>query len=68
MEHDIILYSTGCPRCEVLKDKLSNKAVSYKENNSVEEMTALGITEVPMLKVNGKLLDFKSAVEWVNNK
>lgn len=68
MECDIILYSTGCPRCEVLKDKLSNKAVSYKENNSVEEMTALGITEVPMLKVDGKLLDFKAAVEWVNNK
>lgn len=68
MEHDIILYSTGCPRCEVLKDKLSSKAVYYKENNSVEEMTALGITEVPMLNVDGKLLDFKAAVEWVNNK
>lgn len=67
-DSNIILYSTGCPRCEVLKDKLSSKDISYIENNSVDEMTVLGITQVPMLRVNGELLDFKAAVEWVNNK
>lgn len=64
---DVILYSTGCPRCDVLKDKLESKGVVYKENNSVEEMTALGIDEVPILSIDGKLHNFKEAVEWVNN-
>lgn len=65
---NIILYSTGCPRCDVLKDKLDSKAVSYSVNNSVDEMTELGISEVPVLSVNGQLMKFKEAVEWVNNQ
>lgn len=64
----IILYSTGCPRCDVLKDKLDTKAISYSVNNSVDEMTELGISEVPVLSINGQLLKFKEAVNWVNKQ
>ena len=63
----IILYSTGCPKCNVLKSKLKDKGIEFVENNSVEEMTRLGITQVPVLSVCGALLDFKNAVIWVNN-
>lgn len=63
-----ILYSTGCPKCEVLKKKLSEKGVQYTENNSVDEMLKLGIEAVPVLKVNDRLLDFKEAVDWVNKQ
>lgn len=62
----IILYSTGCPKCKVLKSKLEKKGIEFVENNSVEEMTELGITQVPVLSVCGALLDFKKAVTWVN--
>lgn len=62
----ITLYSTGCPKCKVLKKKLDEKGIEYMVNSSVEEMTALGITQVPVLCVNGKLLQFKQAVDWVN--
>lgn len=65
---NIILYSTGCPRCDVLKDKLDTKAISYSVNNSVDEMTELGISEVPVLSISGQLLKFKEAVEWVNKQ
>lgn len=63
-----ILYSTGCPKCEVLKKKLAGKGVQYTENNSVDEMLKLGIEAVPVLKVNDRLLDFKEAVDWVNKQ
>ena len=62
----ITLYSTGCPKCKVLKSKLEEKNIEFVENNSVEDMTGLGITQVPVLMVNGALLDFKRAVDWVN--
>ena len=62
----IILYSTGCPKCKVLKSKLMDKDIEFVENNSVEEMTGLGITQVPVLAVNGVLLEFKRAIDWVN--
>lgn len=65
---EIILYSTGCPKCEVLKKKLSEKDIPYTENNSVDEMLALGITQVPILDNNGTLMDFKAAVEWINKQ
>lgn len=63
-----ILYSTGCPKCEVLKKKLAEKGVQYTENNSVDEMLKLGIEAVPVLKVNDRLLDFKEAIDWVNKQ
>ncbi len=63
-----ILYSTGCPKCGVLKKKLAEKGVQYTENNSVDEMLKLGIEAVPVLKVNDRLLDFKEAVDWVNKQ
>lgn len=65
---NIVLYSTGCPKCKVLKQKLGSKGISYTENNSVDEMLGLGITQVPVLSIDGILLQFKEAVTWVNNQ
>ena len=65
---EIVLYSTGCPKCGVLKKKLEEKYVPYTENNSVDEMLALGITQVPMLSIDGVFYDFRTAVEWVNKQ
>lgn len=64
----IILYSTGCPRCEVLKKKLAEKSINYTEITSVEKMLDMGIKEVPVLSVSGSLMNFKDAVGWVNNQ
>lgn len=66
MNKTVILYSTGCPKCEVLKKKLEQKEVNYETVCSVEEMTVLGITTVPVLGVDDNLLEFGQAVEWVN--
>lgn len=62
-----ILYSTGCPKCNVLKAKLKQKNVDYIENNNVDEMQKMGITTVPMLMINSDLLNFVEAVEYINS-
>lgn len=64
----IILYTTGCPRCHVLETKLKQKNVEYAECNDVEEMEKKGISSVPCLDVEGDLMDFGSAVKWVNEQ
>lgn len=64
----VILYSTGCPRCEVLVKKLKEKNIEYTENNSVDEMLALGIQTVPVLEVDGKRMEFTTANKWVNEQ
>lgn len=63
---NIVLYSTGCPKCKVLKQKLDGKAIKYTENSSVSDMMALGIMQVPVLEVEGELFSFSLANEWVN--
>jgi len=62
----IILYSTGCPKCSILKKKLEEKKIPYDTVTDIEEMITLGINEVPVLSVNGDLLPFAEAVKWVN--
>ena len=63
----IILYSTGCPKCEVLKKKLKAKNIEYVKNNNVEDMESLGIDQVPVLSVDGNLMSFAEANNWINN-
>ena len=62
----VTLYSTGCPRCKVLKSKLDSKGIDYTIFNDVDRMVEMGITTVPNLMVDGKLMNFKESIEWVN--
>lgn len=64
----VVFYSTGCPKCGVLKKKLDAKGINYEENNSTMEMLSLGITQVPVLKVEDKLLEFSEANNWINQQ
>lgn len=64
---EIILYSTHCPRCEVLEEKLKSKGIEYVEENSVEVMQEKGIMSVPVLEYNGELFDFGKAVKLINS-
>lgn len=61
----VVLYTTGCPICEMLKAKLDEADISYEINEDVEEMKRLGITHVPVLCVGGALLDTRAALTYV---
>ena len=65
---NVILYSTGCPKCTVLKNKLYDKNIKFAENNSVNDMLSLGITQVPVLEVDGTKMNFKEAVNWIKDR
>ena len=56
---DIILYSTGCPRCNVLKKKFHSKGIKYRVYDDIDIMAKLGILSVPVLSVEDKLLKDK---------
>lgn len=65
---EVILYSNGCPRCCVLQQKLDTKHITYAVENSVDKMLAMGINQVPVLSVDGELLAFGQANEWINKQ
>ena len=64
----VILWSTHCPRCKVLEIKLKQHNSEFEENTNVEEMTAKGVKEAPKLEVDGVVMDFKQAVEWLKGQ
>lgn len=65
---DIMLYSTHCPQCEILEEKLRVKNIPYTEVNDVALMLNKGIKNVPVLEVNGETMDFLKACEWVKKQ
>lgn len=66
----ITLYSTGCPKCNVLIKKLNTANIAYNLNTTfdVNELLEKGYDEVPLLEVEGKLLKFTEAVNWINEQ
>lgn len=62
----IVLFTTHCPKCEVLYKKLQAKNISFTENTDIKEMKSLGMMAAPALQLeDGTLLKFIDAVKWV---
>ena len=64
---NIVLYTTHCPKCSVLEKKLAKKNIEYTEFTSVQDMLNMGISTVPVLSVDGELLPFEKANQWINS-
>ena len=64
----VILWSTHCPRCKVLEIKLKQKGIDFEENNDIEQMREKGFKEAPKLEVDGMVMDFKQAVDWIKEQ
>ena len=62
----VLLYSTHCPRCDVLEKKLQQKNIQFEEVNDVEIMMKKGYMSAPMLEVDDVSMNFKEAVDWIN--
>lgn len=65
----ITIYTTEtCPKCKILKKKLTDKNIDFKEINDIEILKSLDIYEVPVLDVDDTLLDFSAANSWINEQ
>ena len=64
----VILYSTDCPRCRIIEKKLQDKGIKFELFNDVDAMIAKGFKEAPKLEVDGVVMDFKEANEWIKGQ
>lgn len=65
---NVILYSTKCPRCNVLERKLSASNIEYELVEDEDLMIEKGFVESPMMEVDDEIMNFKKAIEWVNKQ
>jgi hypothetical protein len=63
-----VLYSIGCPKCDVLAKKLDAANIEYEVVSDIERLDAEGIDYVPVLEVDGMKMEFSEAVKWVNKQ
>lgn len=61
----VVLYSTGCPKCNVLKKKLDATKIEYEICDDVDVMEQKGFMSAPMLEVDDVVMDFGLAVKWI---
>ncbi len=64
----IILYSTHCVNCVVLEKKLKQKNIEFDIVDDVDLMKQKGFMSAPMLEVDGVVMNYKTAIQWVNNQ
>ena len=62
-----ILYTTHCPKCEVLKKKLFAAGIEFAEIDDKDIIASKNVDCVPVLEINGETMDFAAAVEWLKN-
>ena len=63
-----ILYSTGCPQCQVLKKKLDNAKIEYSIVTDINIMQKKGFMSVPILEVGDKCMTFIEANNWIKEQ
>lgn len=63
----MILYSTGCPLCKTLEQKMKKAGVSYTKIDDEEEMIRLGFQSVPVLYAFGKYMNFSEAMKYLDD-
>lgn len=63
-----ILYSTNCPKCNILEKKLKSEGIEFEVVNDAQIMIDKGFEEAPQLEVDGKTMNFMEAINWINNR
>ena len=68
MDKQYTLYSTGCPKCKVLKMKMDKLGIEYNTISDIDVMQEKGFKEVPKLEVDDVIYDFKEAVDMLKEQ
>lgn len=61
----VVMYSTHCPKCKVLAMKLAQKGIEFEEIDNLDEMRRIGLKSAPALRIEGNILGFNEAIEWL---
>lgn len=61
----VALYTIDCPKCKILEKKLTDAGVEFEVCKDVELMTSKGFDFMPVLEVNGNIMNSDAALRWV---
>ena len=62
---NIVLYSTHCPKCIFLEKRLKSAGINFKSITDIQTMLNMGFKNAPMMTVDGKIMNFTEANNWI---
>mgnify|MGYP004548761961 CR=1 FL=1 len=67
---NVVLYTIDCPNCIILEKKLRQKNVELLKVSDKDTIIAKGFgdSSFPILEVEGVIMNYKTAIQWVNNQ
>lgn len=64
----VTLFSTNCPKCNVLDAKLKQAGIEYDVVTDENVMIEKGFSSAPMLEVDGEEMGFMEALKWISER
>ena len=68
MSKMVTLYSIQCPKCLLLEKKLLQTDVKFTVCEDVDIMESKGFEILPMLEVDGQIMDYNEALKWATER
>ena len=69
---EVVLYSTNCPKCQVLEKKLAQKIPDFTIVTDKDKVVEVGrkykIMSAPILQVGNAFFSFTDANNWLNDQ
>ena len=67
---NIVLYTIDCPNCLVLEKKLKAKSIEFLKVSDKDTIIAKGFGDsvFPIFEVDGVMMNYKTAIQWINNQ
>lgn len=68
----VTLYTINCAKCKVVEMKLNQKGIKFNKVEDEAEVVKFGnehgIRTAPILAVDNEVLDFSSAIKYINER
>lgn len=65
-----VLYTINCPNCTILEKKLKSKNIEFLRVSDKETIRSKGYgdSSFPILEIDGVVMNYKTAIQWINNQ
>ena len=60
------LYTTHCPKCKILEERLNEKKIKYEIIDNIEELQKMNFKSVPNLEIDGKIYNYLESIKYLN--
>lgn len=60
------LYTTHCPKCKILEERLNEKKIKYEIIDNIEELQKMNFKSVPNLEIDGKIYNYLDSIKYLN--